>query len=200
MNWNYEAGTATKTLDTQMDVELVDKYPYLGYMTGNDAPVSADYNWIQSHDVDANMTSAPDGGNVFFTQIGSMYDENGVKDTSDAQAHMSYFNGNYDGNTYYIKNIEINSKNTVVGLFGNIIGAKVNNVILYSDKGNYIQRRSDSEKSWHAMGGMCGLAAVGKGKSSDDVKISNCTVSGYTIRDNTTKGAWVIQALVECSE
>lgn len=190
MNWNYKTGTATKTLDTADDVELVDKYPYLGYMTGNDAPVSADYNWIQSHDVDANMTSAPDGGNVFFTQIGSMYDENGVKDTSDAQAHMSYFNGNYDGNTYYIKNIEINSKNTVVGLFGNIIGAKVNNVILYSDKGNYIQRRSDSEKSWHAMGGMCGLAAVGKGKSSDDVKISNCTVSGYTIRDNTTKGAW----------
>ncbi len=189
MNWNYKTGTATKTLDTADDVELVDKYPYLGYMTGNDAPVSADYNWIQSHDVDANMTSAPDGGNVFFTQIGSMYDENGVKDTSDAQDHMSYFNGNYDGNTYYIKNIEINSKNTVVGLFGNIIGAKVNNVILYSDKGNYIQRRSDSE-SWHAMGGMCGLAAVGKGKSSDDVKISNCTVSGYTIRDNTTKGAW----------
>ena len=189
MNWNYKTGTATKTLDTADDVELVDKYPYLGYMTGNDAPVSADYNWIQSHDVDANMTSAPDGGNVFFTQIGSMYDENGVKNTSDAQAHMSYFNGNYDGNTYYIKNIEINSKNTVVGLFGNIIGAKVNNVILYSDKGNYIQRRSDSE-SWHAMGGMCGLAAVGKGKSSDDVKISNCTVSGYTIRDNTTKGAW----------
>lgn len=190
MNWNYKTGIVTKTLDTADDVELVDKYPYLGYMTGNDAPVSADYNWIQSHDVDANMTSAPDGGNVFFTQIGSMYDENGVKDTSDAQAHMSYFNGNYDGNTYYIKNIEINSKNTVVGLFGNIIGAKVNNVILYSDKGNYIQRRSDSEKSWHAMGGMCGLAAVGKGKSSDDVKISNCTVSGYTIRDNTTKGAW----------
>lgn len=190
MNWNYKTGTATKTLDTADDVELVDKYPYLGYMTGNDAPVSADYNWIQSHDVDANMTSAPDGGNVFFTQIGSMYDENGVKDTSDAQDHMSYFNGNYDGNTYYIKNIEINSKNTVAGLFGNIIGAKVNNVILYSDKGNYIQRRSDSEKSWHAMGGMCGLAAVGKGKSSDDVKISNCTVSGYTIRDNTTKGAW----------
>ena len=190
MNWNYKTGIATKTLDTADDVELVDKYSYLGYMTGNDAPVSADYNWIQSHDVDANMTSAPDGGNVFFTQIGSMYDENGVKDTSDAQAHMSYFNGNYDGNTYYIKNIEINSKNTVVGLFGNIIGAKVNNVILYSDKGNYIQRRSDSEKSWHAMGGMCGLAAVGKGKSSDDVKISNCTVSGYTIRDNTTKGAW----------
>lgn len=190
LNWNCETKNVVTTLNESTDVDHVDGYTYLGYMTGTDAPVSADYNWIQSHDVDANMTSAPDGGNVFFTQIGSMYDENGVKDTSDAQAHMSYFNGNYDGNAYYIKNIEINSKNTVVGLFGNIIGAKVNNVILYSDKGNYIQRRSDSEKSWHAMGGMCGLAAVGKGKSSDDVKISNCTVSGYTIRDNTTKGAW----------
>lgn len=190
LNWNCETKNVVTTLNESKDVEHVDGYTYLGHMTGKNDPVSADYNWIQSHDVDANMTSAPDGGNVFFTQIGSMYDENGVKDTSDAQAHMSYFNGNYDGNTYYIKNIEINSKNTVVGLFGNIIGAKVNNVILYSDKGNYIQRRSDSEKSWHAMGGMCGLAAVGKGKSSDDVKISNCTVSGYTIRDNTTKGAW----------
>ena len=190
LNWNCETKNVVTTLNESKDVEHVDGYTYLGHMTGKNDPVSADYNWIQSHDVDANMTSAPDGGNVFFTQIGSMYDENGVKDTSDAQAHMSYFNGNYDGNTYYIKNIEINSKNTVVGLFGNIIGAKVNNVILYSDKGNYIQRRSGSEKSWHAMGGMCGLAAVGKGKSSDDVKISNCTVSGYTIRDNTTKGAW----------
>ena len=190
LNWNCETKNVVTTLNESKDVEHVDGYTYLGHMTGKNDPVSADYNWIQSHDVDANMTSAPDGGNVFFTQIGSMYDENGVKDTSDAQAHMSYFNGNYDGNTYYIKNIEINSKNTVVGLFGNIIGAKVNNVILYSDKGNYIQRRSDSEKSWHAMGGMCGLAAVGKGKSSDDVKISNCTVSGYTIRDNTTNGAW----------
>ena len=190
LNWNCKTKNVVTTLNESNDVDNVDGYTYLGYMTRKNAPVSADYNWIQSHDVDANMTSAPDGGNVFFTQIGSMYDENGVQDTSDAQAHMSYFNGNYDGNTYYIKNIEINSKNTVVGLFGNIIGAKVNNVILYSDKGNYIQRRSDSEKSWHAMGGMCGLAAVGKGKSSDDVKISNCTVSGYTIRDNTTKGAW----------
>ena len=189
LNWNCETKNVVTTLNESKHVDHVDGYTYLGYMTGKNAAVSADYNWIQSHDVDANMTSAPDGGNVFFTQIGSMYDENGVKNTSDAQAHMSYFNGNYDGNTYYIKNIEINSKNTVVGLFGNIIGAKVNNVILYSDKGNYIQRRSDSE-SWHAMGGMCGLAAVGKGKSSDDVKISNCTVSGYTIRDNTTKGAW----------
>ena len=31
-----KTGTATKILDTTDDVELVDKYSYLGYMTGND--------------------------------------------------------------------------------------------------------------------------------------------------------------------
>lgn len=190
LNWNYEAGTATKTLDTADDVELVDKYPYLGYMTGNDAPVSADYNWIQSHDVDANMTSAPDGGSVFFTQIGSMYDAKSSKNVVEADASISYFNGVYNGNTYSIKNIEINSKNTVTGLFGSIIGAKVSNVILYSEKGNYIQRYSGKERGWHVLGGLCGLAAVGKGNSAENVKISNCTVSGYTIQDNSDKGAY----------
>lgn len=191
LNWNYyETGTATKTLDTAEDVELVDKYPYLGYMTGNEAPVSADYNWIQSHDVDANMTSAPDGGNVFFTQIGSMYDAKSSANVVDADASISYFNGVYNGNTYSIKNIEINSKNTVTGLFGSIIGAKVSNVILYSEKGNYIQRYSGKERGWHVLGGLCGLAAVGKGNSAENVKISNCTVSGYTIQDNSDKGAY----------
>ena len=190
LNWNYKTGTATKILDTTDDVELVDKYSYLGYMTGNDAPVSADYNWIQSHDVDANMTSAPDGGNVFFTQIGSMYDAKSSANVVDADASISYFNGVYNGNTYSIKNIEINSKNTVTGLFGSIIGAKVSNVILYSEKGNNIQRYSGKERGWHVLGGLCGLAAVGKGNSAENVKISNCTVSGYTIQDNSDKGAY----------
>lgn len=190
LNWNYKTGTATKILDTTDDVELVDKYSYLGYMTGNDAPVSADYNWIQSHDVDANMTSAPDGGNVFFTQIGSMYDAKSSANVVDVDASISYFNGVYNGNTYSIKNIEINSKNTVTGLFGSIIGAKVSNVILYSEKGNYIQRYSGKERGWHVLGGLCGLAAVGKGNSAENVKISNCTVSGYTIQDNSDKGAY----------
>lgn len=190
LNWNYKTGTATKTLDTEDDVEFVNKYPYLGYMTGNDAPVSADYNWIQSHDVDANMTSASDGGNVFFTQIGSMYDAKSSENIVEADASISYFNGVYNGNTYSIKNIEINSKNTVTGLFGSIIGAKVSNVILYSEKGNYIQRYSGKERGWHVLGGLCGLAAVGKGNSAENVKISNCTVSGYTIQDNSDKGAY----------
>ncbi|MFR5149960.1 MAG: hypothetical protein ACLTER_10825 [Ruminococcus sp.] len=75
-------------------------------------------------------------------------------------------------------------------MFGSIIGAKVSNVILYSEKGNYIQRYSGKERGWHVLGGLCGLAAVGKGNSAENVKISNCTVSGYTIQDNSDKGAY----------
>ena len=187
LNWNYKTGTATKTLDTVYDVEFVDKYPYLGYMTGNDAPVSADYNWIQSHDVDADMTH---DGSRLFVQIGSLYDEKGTE--SESLVSMSYFNGSYDGNTYCIKNIEINSKNASVGLFGSIVGARVSNIILYSERGNYIQRYNDKNDAmcWHALGGLCGIAAVGKENLKENAQITNCTVSGYTIQDNTTKGGF----------
>ena len=145
------------------------------------------YSWTQSHDVDADMEPK---GNTVFTQIGSLYDAKAATDTGATQVYMTYFNGTYDGNTYYIKNIEMNSTNTTTGLFGSIVGAKVSNVILYSDKGNYIQRNSGFERSWHVLGGMCGLAAVGQGNSAKDVKISNCTVSGYTIQDNTSNGSY----------
>ena len=143
------------------------------------------HNWIQTHDVDANMEHQD---TKLFTQIGSLYDEN--EDKEAAIASMAYFDGSYDGNTYSVKNIEIHSQNTVAGLFGNIIGANVSNIILYSENGNYIQRSSGTRKGWHALGGLCGLAAVGKGNSADEVNISNCTVAGYTIQDNTDKGGW----------
>lgn len=145
------------------------------------------YSWFQSHDVDANMAH---GGNKVFTQIGSLYDIKGGDFVNEVKAYITYFNGSYDGNSYSIKNIEINSESAAIGLFGSIIGAKVKNIILYSDNGNYIQRSSNSPQTWYAMGGLCGLAAVGKGNLPKDTTITNCTVSGYVIRDNSTKGSF----------
>ena len=43
---------------------------------------------------------------------------------------------------------------------------------------------------WHALGGLCGIAAVGKENLKENAQITNCTVSGYTIQDNTTKGGF----------
>ncbi len=145
------------------------------------------YSWFQSHDVDANMAH---GGNKVFTQIGSLYDIKGGDFVNEVKAYITYFNGSYDGNSYSIKNIEINSESAAIGLFGSIIGAKVKNIILYSDNGNYIQRSSNSPQTWYAIGGLCGLAAVGKGNLPKDTTITNCTVSGYVIRDNSTKGSF----------
>lgn len=148
---------------------------------------NVNYCWLQTHDIDAEMWNTSEWK---FTQIGSMYDEFGQYNREEASAYMSYFSGHYDGNTYYIKNVEIDSKNTVVGLFGSIIGADVQNIILYSENNNCIQRNESSPKSWYAIGGLCGLAAVGQNRDPANVKIKNCTVSGYTIRDNSTNSSW----------
>lgn len=149
------------------------------------------YQWRQTHDVDADMIPVSKGGDKLFTQIGSLYDETCTSDDENAQPviYMSYFNGAYDGNSYSIKNVEIASQSMVIGLFGNIVGAKVQNIILYSDKENYIQRIANSPKSWYALGGLAGIAAVGKGNSPEDTMITNCTVSGYVIQDNSEKSA-----------
>lgn len=148
--------------------------------------VDTKYSWIQSHDVDANMSH---DGDRLFTQIGSLFDAMGDRDVEAAEAYMTYFNGSYDGNSYSIKNVEIRNSGTSIGLFGSIIGAKVQNIILYSDKGNYIQRLSGT-KSWYTIGGLCGLAAIGQGNTAEQTSITNCTVSGYTIQDNSTQSTW----------
>ncbi len=167
-----------------VDFTTESKTSYVGNGTYKE---NVSYCWQQTHDVDAAMVN----GQNTFTQIGSLFDENGYDvSTEEAIAFIAYFSGSYDGNTYSIKNIEINSQNTVVGLFGSIIGAKVQNVILYSENGNYIQRSAESRRSWYALGGLCGLAAVGKDNSADETTISNCTVSGYIIKDNSTRGSY----------
>lgn len=148
--------------------------------------VDTKYSWIQSHDVDANMSH---DGDRLFIQIGSLFDAMGHRDVEAAEAYMTYFNGSYDGNSYSIKNVEIRNSGTSIGLFGSIIGAKVQNIILYSDKGNYIQRLSGT-KSWYTIGGLCGLAAIGQGNTAEQTSITNCTVSGYTIQDNSTQSTW----------
>lgn len=135
------------------------------------------------------MANMSHDGDRLFTQIGSLFDAMGDRDVEAAEAYMTYFNGSYDGNSYSIKNVEIRNSGTSIGLFGSIIGAKVQNIILYSDKGNYIQRLSGT-KSWYTIGGLCGLAAIGQGNTAEQTSITNCTVSGYTIQDNSTQSTW----------
>ena len=156
---------------------------------GSNGVTDGKLSWIQSHDVDADMTP---NGSTLFTQIGSLYDTKGASHVATTDVYVAYFVGSYDGNTYSIKNIEINSSNAVVGLFGAIVGGKVKNITLYSERENYIQRTGATKdtKTWYAIGGLCGLAGTGTGSAADDSTITNCTVSGYIIRDNSQYSAW----------
>ena len=143
-------------------------------------------SFLQSHDVDANMTP---NGSTLFTQIGSLFDKNGEINTENTEVYAAYFTGSYDGNTYSIKNIEINSCNALIGLFGAIVGGNVQKVTLYSENGNYIQRTETGtdSKSWYAIGGLCGLVGAG---TEDKSTITNCTVSGYVICDKSICSSW----------
>lgn len=113
-----------------------------------------------------------------FTPIGSMYDNAG--NTANADPTMSYFASHYDGQAYTIKNVEIHSNAECVGIFGITVGATVKNVVVYSDEGNVIEATKDGE-SWYCVGGLVGFAA---GRDNPASVFTNCTVSGYTIRDN----------------
>ena len=96
---------------------------------------------------------------------------------------MSYFASHYDGQAYTIKNVEIHSNAECVGIFGITVGATVKNVVVYSDEGNVIEATKEGE-SWYCVGGLVGFAA---GRDNPASVFTNCTVSGYTIRDNHAK-------------
>ena len=75
LNWNYQTKNAVTTLNTSADVQHVNGYTYLGSMTKDGSVTKIEYSWIQSHDVDADMTH---DGSRLFVQIGSLYDEMGA--------------------------------------------------------------------------------------------------------------------------
>lgn len=56
-------------------------------------------------------------------------------------------------------------------------------MVVYSDEGNVIEAKQDGE-SCYCVGGLVGFAA---GRDNPASVFTNCTVSGYTIRDNHAK-------------
>ena len=161
-------------------------FPYLGYAYCASGPTnkvhhSANLYWKQTHDVDANM---PNDDTELFYPLGSLYDSNWASATNTSYIYTNYFNGSYDGGSYTIRNVQINSKSQSTGLFGIAIGAKVSNVFLTSDNGNYIRANAQGT-GWYCLGGMAGMALLGGSgvPAMTGSAFSNCSVSGYHIRD-----------------
>lgn len=154
--------------------------------------------WRQSHDL--NGARQDDAGNYSFQPIAGA--EIAQKQSSNSYNLVLYtwFGGSYDGDNYYISNINITSKCYNVGLFGTTAGATVRNVVLYSDNGASVTREtaSNDAATSYALGGLVGIAYeyqenVNGGKVST---ISNCAIAGYTIRDNSCNRLCLGEAVV----
>lgn len=185
INWRndkFDAVTEVSASDVKQignNSSAKPKYVYLGWYGDGDSGYNTNiednnynYYWKQTHDIDGKSGS--------MTPIGSLYDTKDKvsgswsnKDDVKAIPYAAYFNGDYNGDSYSIKNININSASQTVGLFGTIVGAKLRNIILYSSNNDEIATKGTW--NWYVLGGLAGFA--GKGS------IENCAVSGYSIID-----------------
>ena len=182
INWNYGTKSANYSITTSNDGNIT-KYPYLGSYRDSVKRGEDEFGnqtrryWVQSHDVDAaaeyNVTNNSDH---LFTPIGNMVDtaNNGGK----AKPYVSFFCSDYDGGAYTIRNVQIESTAQSVGLFGYTIGANLKDIVMYSDRGSEIVNDANGT-GWYAVGGLVGFAGAGKTGAS----FTNCSVSGYTVRD-----------------
>lgn len=185
INWNSGKRNTNTSIVSQNKGDwytFKDKYTYQVYGDTHTVSESGkELYWNQTHDLNASLEYSTLGKANNFTPIGSMYDNAG--DTAKADPTMSYFASHYDGQAYTIKNVEIHSNAECVGIFGITVGATVKNVVVYSDEGNVIEATKEGE-SWYCVGGLVGFAA---GRDNPASVFTNCTVSGYTIRDNHAK-------------
>ena len=187
INWNaknhntHTAVSATSSWYGWRGAEQNTYFPYLVYVSGNDQSMKGyHYYWEQSHDLDYEGTK---NGKPFHP-IGSMYY---TADNEKGQAYIAYFGGSYDGRTYAVKNLEIHADVNMVGLFGVTAGARLQNIVLYSEQNNVIEITAASDR-WYCVGGLVGFAAKGKNEAA---QIENCTVSGYKILvSRTADGGW----------
>ena len=189
INWNYGALDATTSiLSPDWEKATIEQarnanpnrsyYTYLVYGEKDWTVRSLKYCWVQSHDVNASTEYAVLKKVNNFTPIGSMFDVGG--NDRYAKPLMAYFTSSFDGQAYAIKNITIRSKAECVGIFGITSGAVLKNIIVYSDNGSEIEATKEG-RSWYCVGGLVGFAGSRDKKES---AFTNCTVSGYTIRDN----------------
>lgn len=182
INWNYGTKSADHSITSSND-ENITKYPYLGSYRNSVGWREDKFGnqtrryWVQSHDLDAAAEyKITNNSDHLFTPIGNMVDTR--NDGGKADPYVSFFCSDYDGGAYTIRNVQIESTAQCVGLFGYTIGANLKDIVMYSDRASEIVNGKKGT-GWYAAGGLVGFAGAGK----DNASFTNCSVSGYTIRD-----------------
>ena len=181
INWNWKNRNTTTSIAELSNNKNGHEnvcFPYLLCETTKNAGQTErkPLYWSQTHDLDA----AKESSVTPYTPIGSMFDAEVW--SGESKADIAAFSSTYDGRSYAIKNVNINSNAECVGLFGITTGAKMKNIVLYADQSDYgiIQVNDRKNGEWYCIGGLVGLAGS---RGKDDSSFTNCTVSGCTIID-----------------
>lgn len=101
----------------------------------------------------------------------------------------TWFGSTFNGQSYKIQELNISSDGFAVGLFGVTVGADLKNIIMYSSSTEnraVIERKTEStsKAGAYSLGGLVGVAydynvnPVGR-------TITNCSIAGYIIRDES---------------
>lgn len=182
INWNNNNKSSKNLVETSN----YRNFTYLMYTTipngtGNQSSsgagnsVAKNYVFKQSHDLNAKNIDN-------FVPIAGQ----STSSSSDYNAILyTWFGGTYDGQSYKIQELSINSKSFTVGLFGVTVGANLKNTILYSTNNAVITRSTlniDKDGAY-ALGGLVGIAYGYNNEINE--KIENCAIAGYKIIDDS---------------
>lgn len=193
LNWNY-VGKNTNTYGTmdnrtQFTYLMYSKNQGINVQSADDSNNTSKYfAFVQSHDINAQNT-----GNFF--PIAGQANSNKYYNSYEVDL-ANWFGGSYDGQSYKIQEIQIDSNCFTVGLFGVTCGAELKNIILYSSNGATIQRKTtENDKAGaYALGGLAGVAY--DYNNPKGYSIYNCSIAGYTIADNSKNQQYVGEANV----
>jgi hypothetical protein len=221
INWSWYGGSGS--VKREVTDKTLQSFPYLQYATitrtGKQSESAAlekrpKRSWQQTHDLNGAGTDAKNGeqNTAFHPIAGATFDNPKVSTDNSGYAVdlYSWFGGVYDGGSYYIKNINIDSHCYNVGVFGTTAGAELRNIVLYSDNGGTIARSTPAGTVYrnyrcaYALGGLVGIAydylydANGNWVNVENraAEIANCAIAGYTIEDNSTNPLQLGEAVV----
>ena len=189
INWNFNTKTTTELVTSTANI--YQGFTYLSYAsstgTTKQTRAAAGNNDIryfsQTHDLSGYDESTQEYKD--FTPIAGAYTSSSAN-SYDAVLY-TWFGGNFDGQSYKIQNVHINSESFTVGLFGVTVSAGINNIIMYSDMDTEIKRQTPSNKTGgYNIGGLVGVAYMYASDTASGNKISNCSVAGYKIVDAST--------------
>ena len=185
INWNH----VDKNTDALVDGDNARQFPYLQYATNlsvgvqNKNDVRPCKFWKQSHDVSGESSGS-------FTPIAGMGTSSPFTTSDYSNFLYAWFGNSYDGQSYKIKNLNVVSPAYSVGLFGVTLGADVKNIIMFSDNGARVERRTagtdyENLDGAYNLGGLVGVAYEYKASSISN-KLENCAVAGYNVIDSST--------------